>query len=56
VGGDHRRLIDRTEGAEVVRQIWPVYGEEVRALFLKPLAGDLGPVRSGLDRVIEAVR
>jgi DNA-binding MarR family transcriptional regulator len=44
------------KGAEAVHQIWPVYGGEIRALFLQPLADDLGHVRSGLGRVVDAAR
>jgi DNA-binding MarR family transcriptional regulator len=44
------------KGTEAVRQIWPVYGGEIRALFLQPLADDLGHVRSGLGRVVDAAR
>lgn len=44
------------QGAEAVHRIWPVYGREIRALFVEPLGDDLGQVRSGLGRVVDAVR
>lgn len=42
------------EGEEMLRQIWPVYGREIRELFLGPAAGDLERIRSGLMRVKDA--
>ena len=43
------------QGVDALRAIWPVYGREIRALFLQPLGKDLSRVRAGMERIKAAV-